>query len=173
MSNLSISIFDPTVLQIILIMNLSPTTAFVERLAKAYPDAKVILIERSPESWYTSMSNTGHKVYQTPINPGAPDYVRKSLLMANTILWDGAIADPVRFGDKEAMKKMYEAHNENIKKVIPADRLLVVQLGQFGWKELCDFLGKPVPDVPYPFKNTTVEFRERFREATGSSLPEN
>ncbi|ORY95611.1 hypothetical protein BCR43DRAFT_493281 [Syncephalastrum racemosum] len=149
-----------------------PTTMFVERLAEVYPDAKVILIERSPESWYRSMSNTGHRVFQTPIHPGAPEHVQKSLSMARTITWDGIIADPVRFGDKDAMMKLYRAHNENIKKVIPAERLLVVQLGQFGWKELCDFLNKPVPDVPYPFENTTEEFKEKYRQATGKDLLE-
>ncbi|ORY95610.1 P-loop containing nucleoside triphosphate hydrolase protein [Syncephalastrum racemosum] len=144
-----------------------PTTLFVERLANAYPDAKVILIERDSESWYNSMYHTGHQGLLLSVDPVAPEHVKKTLDMSRTLLWDGAIANADRFSDKEAMKKMYEAHNENIKKVIPAERLLVVQLGQFGWKELCDFLDKPVPDVPYPHGNTTAEFQKNFRMVIG------
>jgi hypothetical protein len=35
-----------------------------------------------------------------------------------------------------------------------------MQLGE-GWNGLCEFLGKSVPDVPYPKSNSTEEFIER------------
>ena len=39
-----------------------------------------------------------------------------------------------------------------VKRVTPKDRLLTFRLEQ-GWGPLCEFLGKPVPDVPFPRVN--------------------
>jgi hypothetical protein len=30
-----------------------------------------------------------------------------------------------------------------------------------GWEPLCNFLGKPIPDVPYPRVNDNAEFQAR------------
>ena len=32
-----------------------------------------------------------------------------------------------------------------------------------GWAPLCEFLGKPVPDTPFPHVNDMAELRGRFR----------
>jgi hypothetical protein len=32
-----------------------------------------------------------------------------------------------------------------------------------GWAPLCEFLGVPVPDAPYPKTNSTEEFRARAK----------
>lgn len=44
-----------------------------------------------------------------------------------------------------------------------ADRLLVMELGVDGWEKLCAFLGKEVPDEPYPKSNSRQEFEEMMR----------
>ena len=41
-----------------------------------------------------------------------------------------------------------------VKKNVPEDRLLLFQAKE-GWQPLCEFLGVPVPDVPYPNINDT------------------
>ncbi len=41
----------------------------------------------------------------------------------------------------------------------PKDRLLEYQLAD-GWGPLCDFLGKPVPDVPFPRVNNSEALQE-------------
>ena len=38
--------------------------------------------------------------------------------------------------------------------------MLEYQLGQ-GWGPLCNFLGKDIPDIPFPHVNDSVEFDER------------
>ena len=48
-----------------------------------------------------------------------------------------------------ALKKHYEEHNAYVKKVVPKESLLVYK-AENGWKSLCEFLGKPVPDKAYP-----------------------
>ena len=35
-----------------------------------------------------------------------------------------------------------------------------------GWEKICTFLGKDVPDVPYPHSNTPKEFHEITTRAT-------
>jgi hypothetical protein len=40
-------------------------------------------------------------------------------------------------------------HNQRIVDNLPKERLLVYRLGD-GWEPLCKFLGKPVPDEPFP-----------------------
>jgi hypothetical protein len=44
---------------------------------------------------------------------------------------------------------------------LPPERLLVFELGD-GWEPLCRFLGKPVPEIPFPQTNTTEEFRAKI-----------
>ena len=45
---------------------------------------------------------------------------------------------------------------------VPADRLLVFRATD-GWGPLCAFLGKPVPDVPYPHVNDNAEFKANIK----------
>lgn len=147
-----------------------PTAAFIEPLLKKYPGAKWILTERDCDSWYTSVKNTIHQAAasRTPEELAAmPEHKQRTLNMAKTVVMDGALADRVRFADEEAIKAYFNNHNEWVKNTIPADRLLVMQLGE-GWDRLCEFLDKPVPDVPYPRANSTESFRSRWTKKTAS-----
>ena len=143
-----------------------PTASFVEPLLKKYPDAKWLLTVRDADSWYKSVKNTIHHAAtsRTPEDYAAlPEHMQRTFKMASTVVMDGALGDRERFADEEAMKASFNNHNEWVKKTIPADRLLVLQLGE-GWDRLCEFLGKPVPDVSYPRSNSTESFRERWSE---------
>jgi hypothetical protein len=59
------------------------------------------------------------------------------------------------------------AHYEHIKKVVPKENLLEMELGD-GWEPLCNFLGVPIPEVPYPCSNDSEVFQGRHR--LGKSL---
>ncbi|CDS09961.1 hypothetical protein LRAMOSA02638 [Lichtheimia ramosa] len=145
-----------------------PTASFVEPLLKKYPDAKWLLTDRDPDSWYKSVKNTIHIAATSRSQEeiaALPEYLQRSYRMAKTVVLDGALADPERFADEEAIKAYFNNHNEWVKKTIPADRLLVMQLGE-GWDRLCEFLGKPVPDAPYPRSNSTEAFRDRWSKKT-------
>ena len=50
----------------------------------------------------------------------------------------------------------YEAHNAQVKAHVPADRLLVFNVKE-GWAPLCAFLGKQVPNEPFPFVNESAD----------------
>ena len=56
--------------------------------------------------------------------------------------------------------KFYKKWNEEVKRVVPKERLLIFNVKE-GWKPLCDFLQVPVPasNQPFPHVNDTKEFQ--------------
>jgi hypothetical protein len=125
-----------------------PSTTFYRRLAEAYPDAKVILSHRDPEAWFAST--------QATIFPNAtpPDTGRPFDTMFRKVI--GALFDQ-RMRDHDHVIDVYNRHNAEVRRVIPADRLLVYEAAQ-GWGPLCRFLGVPVPETPMPKVNSKEEF---------------
>ena len=47
--------------------------------------------------------------------------------------------------------------------MVPKERLLEMDL-QDGWEPLCKFLGKPIPDEPFPRSNEAAAVQQRFKE---------
>lgn len=45
---------------------------------------------------------------------------------------------------------------------VPPEKLLVFEPKQ-GWEPLCKFLGKPVPDQPFPHVHDTASFNKMLR----------
>ncbi|KAI8146476.1 P-loop containing nucleoside triphosphate hydrolase protein [Fennellomyces sp. T-0311] len=135
-----------------------PTVSFLEPLLKKYPDAKVILTVRDPDSWYKSVMNTVYKIHST-MKVHTEGKMKFNAEMIETIVLDGAFGND-DINNAEAMKAKFIEHIAWVKKHVPADRLLVLELGE-GWDRLCKFLDKPVPNEPYPHANTTKEFNER------------
>ena len=68
--------------------------------------------------------------------------------------------------DRAYMTDYFRRHNEEVKRTIPPERLLVYQAGQ-GWEPLCRFLGVPVLDAPYPSENSRAEFIARVKAGQG------
>lgn len=68
-------------------------------------------------------------------------------------------------GTKARIK--YMTHYEHIRDIVPKENLLEMELGD-GWEPLCNFLGVPVPEVPYPCSNDSEVFQNRHR--VGKSL---
>ena len=54
--------------------------------------------------------------------------------------------------------RVYDGHNEDVKKIIPKDQLLVYDVRE-GWEPLCKFLEVPVPAEPFPNLNDTQAMR--------------
>jgi hypothetical protein len=62
-----------------------------------------------------------------------------------------------RLGDRAHAKKVFNAHIGAVKKEVPKERLLVIDIEE-GWEPLCKFLRKPIPATPFPRTNSTREF---------------
>ena len=54
--------------------------------------------------------------------------------------------------NKEKLRQAYIDHYTHVRAVVPKENLLEFK-SQDGWEPLCAFLGKPVPEEPYPHIN--------------------
>ncbi|KAI9491219.1 P-loop containing nucleoside triphosphate hydrolase protein [Zychaea mexicana] len=142
-----------------------PSIFVLPRLFKKYPDAKVILTKRDFDSWYKSVSNTIFHLHdQLPENP--QEFAVRTRRMVKTIWLNGSFQDMQKFKDEpELIKTRFEAHNAWVVENVPADRLLVLDLRDgINWDKLCAFLGKPIPDEPYPRINSTQSLNKEYQQ---------
>lgn len=120
-------------------------------------DVKVVLTSRNPERWVDSFLTIA------PI----PD-----IWLRRPFVWIQSVRDmkprlneiikvqptgghPESYLDRDVLLHGYEVHAQNVREAVPADRLLEFSVEQ-GWEPLCDFLGLPVPDVPFPHINDRI-----------------
>ncbi|HEX3944176.1 MAG TPA: sulfotransferase [Rhizomicrobium sp.] len=135
-----------------------PSCAFYKQLAERYPAAKVILTLRDPHAWYRSVCNTILPSMKGP--RFTPDGTRVGPPGDFAPLLIGEKTFGNRF-DEAHMVDVFNRHNEDVRRTIQAERLLVFEAAQ-DWEPLCRFLHVPVPSVPFPLTNTTGEFKERI-----------
>jgi len=150
-----------------------PPAFHYKELMEAFPQAKVILSVRSEDTWYDSCKNTiVHMVDTLRLFPytvaitvcglnGAMQvphiYGYEAVPSFSTL----ALHDVIKAGRQEATT-WFRQWNEEVKKTVPADRLLVHEAKQ-GWGPICDFLKLPVPDTPYPRVHDTAEQLKNLR----------
>jgi hypothetical protein len=139
-----------------------PSCLFYRELLAKYPEAKVILTVRDPERWYDSVRQTIHFASNTfpkwvvLFSPRMRIFQR---MLAR--LWDRMFQG--RFEDQAFAIEVFNRHNEQVRREVPADRLLVYEVSQ-GWGPLCTFLGVPVPEgKPFPHLNDAAEFRAKIK----------
>ncbi|KAK0650277.1 hypothetical protein DIS24_g6918 [Lasiodiplodia hormozganensis] len=137
-----------------------PAIAFAKELIEAYPEAKIILTTRDVDSWHASCLKTVDWRANDP-----------ELKMVAKWDWGSGLYQPMlhKFwtsffkGDfKKYGKQVYHEHYEEVRKLVPPERLLEYRMGQ-GWEPLCDFLEVPVPDKKFPHTNDTDGFVDRCR----------
>lgn len=124
----------------------SPGCVFYRELAEEYPSAKVILTVRDSDSWFASawsiyLSPQAIRRIEAEAGPEIAQVMYKELALG--------------FGpnlDRHSVIEAYERHNAEVQKAIGQDRLLVYEVSQ-GWGPLCQFLGVPIPDTPFPYRN--------------------
>lgn len=132
-----------------------PTAGFFRELSAAYPSAKCVLTHRSPESWADSFGATIYKLLAG--KDKTPREMKAWLEMG-----EGVIAKTGFPGglDRDGLIRGFVAHNEAVKKAIPANQLFVYEVKD-GWAPLCEFLGVPVPAEAFPRTNDRAEFWDR------------
>jgi hypothetical protein len=140
-----------------------PGAAYWRELADHYPAAKVLLSVRDPDQWFDSTQATifapGGGVDQAMANPENP-------MAAFFHSFSGRFNANIH--DRAAMTDYFRRHNEEVKATIPAERLLVYEVGS-GWEPLCAGLAVPVPDAPYPSENSRADFQARVAAATANA----
>ncbi|KIJ33593.1 hypothetical protein M422DRAFT_264354 [Sphaerobolus stellatus SS14] len=130
-----------------------PAANFPETLYRAYPEAKFILTTRDPKKWERSMKLTIQPVIEMFLAEAEPEEWHKYALIWNKLRRK---LQPELLTDDLA--DVLVKHNKRVEELIPADQLLVYKV-EDGWEPLIEFLGVPIPDVPFPNVNNTDMFR--------------
>ena len=135
-----------------------PACTFWRELADYYPNAKVVLTVRDPDSWFDSVSQTIFSEQMQGSLAGSP----AEAMMRGAVL--DAFGD--RLNDRAFMTDWFERRNQTVIDALPPERLLVYSPRE-GWEPLCSFLGVPVPDGPFPRVNSRDELEQVSNEQGG------
>jgi hypothetical protein len=150
-----------------------PACTFYEELMEQHPDARVLLSVRDPERWYESTRSTIYEL--TKLIEGSTisrvifglisllvfgGFTGRRSSLANDLIWEGTFDG--RFEDKAYAIGVFERHNEEVKRHVPPERLLVYEVKE-GWGPLCEFLDVPEPDEPFPHLNDTAQMQRGMK----------
>ena len=155
-----------------------PSSLLYRQLMEYFPDAKVVLSIRDADAWYESCTQTVYTaspqgleklavLLRMPFNAN----VRKLtpvMRMAERGLWRELFEG--RFDDRSYAIDRYHRYNQEVKETVPAERLLVYELGE-GWEPLCQFLGVPVPEEPFPHINKRKDFEYKRQQIMRGEAP--
>lgn len=128
-----------------------PAAHYWRDLAAHFPDAKILLTYRDPDSWYASMEKTILTFLRDPTKTeGMAPRLRNEV-------FGGEVHD------KEHVISVYNQNVAEVQSAFGPERLLTYQLGS-GWEPLCEFLGVDVPSDPYPSGNDSASYHAKDKE---------
>jgi hypothetical protein len=135
-----------------------PACTYWRELAEYYPEAKVILSVRDPETWFESVSETiFSQKMQGPLE-GTPTGA-----MMKGVVFD---AFGGRVTDRAFMTDWFTRRNQEVIDALPPERLLAFS-AKDGWSPLCKFLGVSVPKESFPRVNSRDEISHVSQEQGG------
>lgn len=135
-----------------------PACTWWKELAEYYPEAKVVLTTRDPDSWFDSVSET---IFSDRMNDSIKGTPFETMLSGCALQFFGD-----KLQDRDFMTDWYVKRNQEVIDTLPPERLLVFHPKE-GWEPLCEFLGVPVPDVPFPKVNSRDELGSQTSEQGG------
>lgn len=117
-----------------------------EELDRVFPGSKFIYTVRDVEGWLDSY--TRYRGRKLPASKAHTDKVERLYGTTGT--------------DRSSLREAYERHDRHVREYFRdrPDDLLIMNIcgGGADWPSLCGFLGRPVPEVPFPASN------ERFTD---------
>ena len=134
-----------------------PGNLFWEEILETFPDCKVILSERTEDSWVQSW------VKQLEMTHASPSQTAREMNHDDVDCCRTALLGSIKPKSTCVFKKRYRMHNHRVKSTVPAEKLLVFNVKQ-GWKPLCDFLGCEVPIDAFPHENIKGEIVLKLSE---------
>jgi hypothetical protein len=127
-----------------------PVGSFWPEISDAFPDALVVLSTRDAESWWASAHATIFQAMQRVDNGAWRDMIHEMFRSRFTPALD----------DRNACIAAYNSHVARVRRDAPKHRFLEWSPRE-GWQPLCDALGIPVPDEPFPHANSREAFLAR------------
>jgi hypothetical protein len=141
-----------------------PSCTFWREQMNYYPEAKVVLSTRSPESWFASVNTT---IMSESVN----GWLRSDPMMKEFFelcVWRDFEKHIL---DRPYMENYFRERNKAIAADISDERLLVFDVRD-GWEPLCKFLEVPVPDTGFPRVNSRDETRKLLDTMIASQTDE-
>ncbi|KAJ5691985.1 P-loop containing nucleoside triphosphate hydrolase protein [Penicillium macrosclerotiorum] len=136
---------------------LTDVTSFAEPLLREFPEVRVILVHRDFDPWVRSFQ-------QTIVLPSS----------AGFLAWlSGHVMEPfIGLHISQTTWKMSMGllgrHYANVRRMVPAKRLLETDLKDLDWKPLCEFLEKDTPVAPFPHLNDSRVVSNSYAGSIGS-----
>jgi hypothetical protein len=148
-----------------------PGGRFYRELMEHYPEAKVLLSVREEQAWEHSFRETiwnmGHGESLIHLLSSARAQVDRQwfdyLHFVDRMFWGPHGMFAAGHAEPAQLIAEMRRHNEEVIATVPAERLLVWQVGE-GWEPLCDFLEVPVPAQPLPHVNDRETFVGRVAD---------
>ncbi|KAG5933964.1 hypothetical protein E4U59_006515 [Claviceps monticola] len=163
-----------------------PSAFFTIDLAEAYPEAKVVILNRDPEKWYESVKGSLSLI----MKPKSTIVALKNLYLA-TLLPDSrewsrvvkAIQYCIPYDHATEKDRVIAWYNESyrcVRGAIPAYRHLEFSVKD-GFRPLCEFLDVPVPtvrdeqtgqvtDAPFPHMNDRATLNLNLSRQMGENM---
>jgi len=140
-----------------------PANCFGPELIEAYPDAKVVLVKRDFEAWFKSFDAIIEGAYSKMFRIlGYTDPGWMGKVQGVIDLWlPGQFKAATAAECRANARQVYEEHYAEARRITPKGQLLEYRLGD-GWEPLCRFLGKKVPDVPFPKINESSMLKRQL-----------
>lgn len=148
-----------------------PAVSFSEELITAYPEAKVVLVQRDVEAWYRSFERVFIGSYDSWLwsfiawlDPNKVGHMNNFL--RNSVARCQFHANSSKEFRSNA-REVYQEHYADIRRLLAQrgesqTRLLEFDL-KTGWEPLCKFLEKDVPkDKPFPRANEDEMIQEKI-----------
>ncbi|KAH7308734.1 P-loop containing nucleoside triphosphate hydrolase protein [Rhexocercosporidium sp. MPI-PUGE-AT-0058] len=143
----------------------APCTLFAKELIEAYPEAKIVLVERNIEKWYKSWDSLVTGAFNPVLKVLSitdPWFIGRIQALGMTWMRTQVGAKDLDEARRNA-RDMYREYYAEIRRIAPKERLLEYELGS-GWEPLCEFLGKQVPEVEFPHANESQSLSVMFEE---------
>jgi hypothetical protein len=126
-----------------------PACIYYKEIMEVFPEAKIILTVRDSQSWWKSFNRLMSLVNKVRLLSFFIPKLRKLSQFADKIIIANVFGGRM---EKENCINIFERHNQEVRELVPKDRLLEYDIAQ-GWKPLCEFLGVAVPKKPFPHLN--------------------
>lgn len=148
-----------------------PCILFAKEISAAYPDAKLILSTRdTPLVWQKSTLSTTHKMaYVIAPEPSRNPFKLLYRFLRPKRAFDTMVAKLIPAADYASVQsrgqEMYLEHCEMVRTLAREQGRELLEFNvKEGWEPLCKFLGKEVPETPFPRTNEQAEFARNLEK---------
>ena len=90
-------------------------------------------------------------------------FAKKMGNMTSKLIWQRSHKGTMK--DKKTAIARYNEHIEEVKALVPEDRLLIFSVDQ-GWEPLCKFLGVDVANSEFPNVNDRTQIKKSIADIT-------